>query len=355
MCKNQSRRIITFDYLKVTCFCMVIITHLPAYSDALKVKTGFPFWGAQAVPLFIIVSSFLLSGPGFILEDDVSYFSRRGLFWRRLNRILMPYTLINTLIYIIDLLFLSQDPISKLVSFSGNPISYWIVGGRAPGGYYIPILIQLYALLPALLLLKRNRKFLIPCMILTNVVFESLACTGVVPASIYRLCIFRYFGVILAGLILRDVWERGLFIQRRLIITVIAGLLLFVGSSYLFAINYMGMPPLSVTTAWRDTTLATAPYSCAIIMLLLIMETKLSRMSFVSEPGAILHLASISFFVYLAQMIFFMFLKIPVIASLASSLNVCFQGILSIAASICLGNVLYIILSKISFRLRFLT
>ncbi len=293
---KMTNRILIFDYIKIFSFCSVIITHLPALSDARKLEIGFPYLIAQAVPFFLIISSFLFD---FYATDRKSY----TLILDKLGRIVSTYALTFLLVYLVVLLT-ADSPISVIFSVSGNPIVSFLVGGQGPGGYYIPILIQLYLLMPFLDKgMKADRVKTTAVLLLLNICFEIGACYGYVPGAVYRVCIIRYLAFLLVGRNLRIAWDAGWFLEKGSWIAVPLSLLFF-GAVYISAINYFDFSPLSLRGAWQNTSWATAGYSGSIVCLLLLLEKRLDGCRTLSSSVVQLF-SRAAFDVYLSQMLIF--------------------------------------------------
>lgn len=119
------------DYLKGVSILFVILAHcLPLQEYML-----FSLWGAQAVPLFLLVQVFhsYKKGVGCI---SVSY-DLKKLF----HRIFKPFLLL-VVIQLLLLIFIQQK--NPIVTIKNAILS----GGIGPGSYYVWIYVQFFFLLP---------------------------------------------------------------------------------------------------------------------------------------------------------------------------------------------------------------
>lgn len=127
------------DYLKGVCIFFVILTHCLPWQEYML----FSLWGAQAVPLFLLIQTFHVYKCG--MDKAVGMPRFRKLF----SRIFRPF-----LIWLLVELFLlivvfGRDPVSMLKSVA-------VSGGIGPGSYYVWIYVQFAFILPVLASLFRK-------------------------------------------------------------------------------------------------------------------------------------------------------------------------------------------------------
>lgn len=147
------QRLELLDQIKGLAILFVVFTHLPFWDTSIRLKLGFPFWVDQAVPLFMVTS-------GFVLLRDAS---SEGVNLKRIARLLVPYTIsfvvmmaiiktqdgISVEASVATVLGLSRDVAGSLGKPFGTMLLF-VCGGPGPGGYYIPVLVQLYLFVPLL-------------------------------------------------------------------------------------------------------------------------------------------------------------------------------------------------------------
>ena len=139
----QTSRIRLFDTLKGLCVVFVIISHY-SWSDDERLMALLPFWVGISVPVFMIISGYVLSG---------SFEKHRVLCLEDAYRLktvlpkLIRYTVPFSIAYLIELC----DQIIK-GAFPGvsGCVYLFLQGGYGPGGYYYPALLQLVFVFPVI-------------------------------------------------------------------------------------------------------------------------------------------------------------------------------------------------------------
>lgn len=169
------------DYLKGMSIVFVILTH-SLYP--IKDKFLFNLWGMQAVPLFLIISSALYFRNG--VPTTFSFH-----FGKLFSRIIRPYFIFSLVLSGISI-FVGKDTVYSAV------VTILHDGGMGPGGYYVPLYVQYFLLLPlfAILIRKSTHPFFVTISV--SIVLEILA-NHYLPMWIYRLSIIRYLPLLYAG------------------------------------------------------------------------------------------------------------------------------------------------------------
>lgn len=173
-----------FDFLKGVCIIWVIWEHtIPCLNETL-----FPFWGKQAVALFLLMQVFHIARK----DGQYSFFKKdtlRGVF----QRVILPFA-IATLIAIC------------IKSLNGDyEIIWWkfliICGGDGPGSYYPYIFVQIAFITPLYLKLQKSKGFCFSAIatLLLSALCEMLCCIIHLPEFMYRLLCFRYLFLIPLG------------------------------------------------------------------------------------------------------------------------------------------------------------
>lgn len=188
---------------KAFAICLVVFTHAD-WTEADRLCPIFPFVVSAAVPLFMMVSG---------LNYARSY-QRRGMqtlsamydssvIRRRIQTLLLPFIPI----------FLLEIPLAVLRNHLGYSaidltpaglLAGFVSGGWGPGGYYLPVMIQVIVVYPLLFCLVR--RFGWGAFAGVAVGCFALDCTQTalgLPGGIWRLLCIRYlpylaFGALLA-------------------------------------------------------------------------------------------------------------------------------------------------------------
>lgn len=301
-----------FDQIKGMAILFVVLTHLPFWDAGTRLGLGFPFWVDQAVPLFMVTS-------GFVLFRDTS---GEGGAPRRLARLLIPYTISFVAMMAVlkarngasvetsvaTVLGLSLGEAESL----GKPLAtlaLFVCGGPGPGGYYIPVLVELYLLAPLLRRVLSAGPKGLAAAALAVLLWGFAAQSGVVSPQVYRLVVIRYVPYILIGGWLRRRLAASALTASRTSLAVLS-LSGVAGGGYLLSVNYLGMTPVA-TAGWQSTSSLAAcwllPWVWAAALLLqdngnVVCPGVLGE--FLSRVGrATLH-------IYLVQMVYYLWLGV---------------------------------------------
>lgn len=221
------------DFLKGLCIISVVLTH--SIPDNWQNIIGFPFWGAQAVPIFLIIQSY------HVFKKDTFILNFNKLF----RRIVIPF-------FLVQFVFVAEI-IVKYFCGSGlltTPIFNFIKsGGDGPGSNYFWIYLQFaLVLLPVCFYLQKNFKFKPYVWLLIFIVFSEgseLLCSFIhISPWLYRLLAIRYIFLIYGGYI----WaEQGVVLNLRNFILSLFSVLCI----YLFQYKRIIIEPFVFDTAWR--------------------------------------------------------------------------------------------------------
>ena len=170
-----------FDLCKTSAILLVIITHMNMFASGTWRRTVLYFVVNQAVPVFMIVSGFLLSAS--YSKSVCSGNMTPGRWYvRRLLRLLPPCLIVLAL----EFLFVGKE-----VSL----LRFFLQGGDGPGAYYISCIIQIVVLFPLLFSLPR-----LSYGIALNVAYEIAVRVFGMPPELYSLLCFRYISLICIGI-----------------------------------------------------------------------------------------------------------------------------------------------------------
>ena len=167
------------DFIKGFAILSVILLHTLSRSMLYEIYAYFHIW--QAVPLFVFVSYYLF----FVRlgqTSNVSFYFSRTNIKKVIRRVIIPFTIIELLVIIVNELF--SFPISAL-SIIRNL-------GIGPGSYYPYIYIQLWVSAPFIFVLLRKIKYGGVILLLMCVVLNIVACHYVSYDRIYSFLFIRY-------------------------------------------------------------------------------------------------------------------------------------------------------------------
>ena len=287
-----------FDVVKMISIFFVIFTHVEWLQNVEDESIPFfPFVIDMAVPMFMIVTGYMTFRSCKNLRFSKMFEGKR--FINKLVRYLLPY-LIIFLVELVAVCIISKGDVSFLQIFI-----QFLRGGRGPGGYYIPVLIQCLVLLPILVWIMRKYKGtgLAICFIL-NLVYEILKTVLGISLNLYRVLAFRYIFLLALGMWLFQI-ERQNVDKKRLILLITSFL---IGVCYIILICLRLNTKLLIFNYWQSTTMMCGLYIFPIIFLF----RKLSFGLF-SKHKFIVGMAS--YHIFLLQKLWFLFfqdvIKVP--------------------------------------------
>lgn len=255
-------RIQSIEYLKAIAIVLVIVTHV--LSQSQKLKVGASFWIYMAVPIFMILSGYTysLSVSKKRITNIKQYFNRE-LMIARISRLIIPYLIVVVvevlLYYIIPVIYpasgVALQPIKEL-------LFKFLQGGRGPGSYYIPILIQLLFIFPFMLFSFKKAPYKsIGLIFLIHLCFDILSNYLPVSPEIYRLLILRYLVFIIMGIALYECNNDFKFKNKNIIFFLsIASII------YIWICNYSGYIP-KIFSKWTFTSLPTVFWALELVIL----------------------------------------------------------------------------------------
>ena len=141
------------DFLKGVSILWVLLTHCIPYD--VQDKILFCLWGAQAVPLFIIIQVFHSYKKGF---ENVTLSIKK--LW---NRIIRPFLFTIGVIYVLYLIY----GYFTHVSITEQTIKFFKSGGAGPGSYYFWIYLQFVLILPIMAILMKRFNMKTPILFST--------------------------------------------------------------------------------------------------------------------------------------------------------------------------------------------
>lgn len=238
------------DYLKGVSILFVVLTHcLPKQEYIL-----FSLWGAQAVPLFLLIQVFHAYKKG-IDKVPLSY-NLPKLF----QRILKPFVVLLVVEVVLLVIVYKQEIVSV---FKSAVIS----GGIGPGSYYVWIYLQFFFLLPIFaFVIKRLGKlnsfffFTFLCILI------EIACSYIQPYwFIYRLLSIRYLYLVYLGYL----WvSDGIVINKNTVFLSVLSIVFIL----IFAYTDWNLEPWFYSNAWKIFHWVTYFYTAYLFIYLFIVH-----------------------------------------------------------------------------------
>lgn len=174
------------DFLKGVAILFVLLNHCLSNLTGI----GFPFWGGQAVPLFLIIQSWHVFKKEGTIRIGINYFAK--IF----HRIILPFA-------VVEVIMLSSEVILGLKwGCLYEKVKVFIrSGGQGPGAYYFWMYLQFALLLP---LFKKISKYITGwkfgvLLMGISIIVEILCNLFDCPFYLYRLAAFRYLFLIWFG------------------------------------------------------------------------------------------------------------------------------------------------------------
>ena len=199
--KTEEGRDLSIDFVKgIAILCVIFLHNMPGESICSIAYIG------QAVPLFLLVSSYLAYG-GYQRKGLRNYYSTQNMK-KMLNRIFIPFFI---LIVCQCLLFY----------FLKGEIDWYRLykqGGFGPGSYYPWIYLQCWLILPFIIFIVNNQslKKSFVLFVVISILVEWGTCVFTISDDVYRLLFYRYLFLLYLGCIIMkygvklNVWVYGL-------------------------------------------------------------------------------------------------------------------------------------------------
>lgn len=271
------------DVIKGVCILFVIFTHYD-WSNEQWHKMLFPFWIDMAVPMFMIISGYV----------GAMSFSRKGIekledafvinsILSKCIRFLIPFFIAYLIEVCVEIFILKNNLTSLILMF--------FTGGKGPGNYYFPVMIQFVFLFPFIYICIQRKGFVgLIIMFLLNAFYEFFQRLYGVNEQCYRLLLLRYIFVIAFGCyIYTNQQERIKKIW--VIISFIIGIL------FILLVEYTNYDP-KIIIYWTRTSFIACLYIIPIAYLLLRSKSKMQI-----YPLEIL--GKSSFNIFLTQMVYY--------------------------------------------------
>lgn len=221
------------DYLKGISIFFVVLTHCLPRLDAML----FSLWGAQAVPLFLLIQTFHAYKRGVDRAGKMPDLAK--LF----HRILKPFFVFLAVELFLLIVIFDED-------FFQTVKNTILAGGIGPGSYYVWIYVQFAFVIPLMALVINKLKSVIGrgkiclLMIALSCLLELLCICTDIPEWLYRLLFFRYFFLIYLGYL----WvEKGICLNGKTLLLSVVSIV----SILLFTYTSINPEPFFFQTNWN--------------------------------------------------------------------------------------------------------
>jgi len=313
MVQNAKNREGIVDLLKGICIILVCITHYE-WTSAERKEMLFSWWVDMAVPIFMILS-------GYVYEKSLK---RKGIV--SLSKLYVPVDILKRTIRLTIPILVAYSLTLAWDSANLPEIRYdifitFLQGGRGPGSYYYPVMMQSVFLLPVVgvLVSRYEEKGLLVCLV-ANAVYEILHVAYGIPVSSYRFLVFRYIFVLASGCYIA---------LGKKVPTVISPVMFCTGVLFLCSYLYFGFKPKYVKD-WVGTSFLASMYIVPVVWLL-IRKCKL-RFTPVEFLG------KASYHIFAMQMLYYYSVASHVYQYVASRKV---QLLISVVTPVCAGILLY--------------
>lgn len=326
---EKQTRIVLLDWIKAVSILCVIITHTDLYGRGIPINYMLNCLVVEmAVPVFMMISGYNMANGYIKNRQSTGGGYSIGTLRHQILRITPSYTFI----YFMEVGFLFLNGYIQNLDWEYF-ILFYIIGGQGPGGYYIPIMIQLFLIMPFLVsfICRRPMAGLFSIYIV-NLLFELLVKMVPFGAEVYRIFIGRYLFLLAIGIFLRTI--KG----KKLQFGYLFGSLV-IGILYICVTNYFRLPDgtysWSLFKYWQITAFPVAFYLFPFLYLLL---EKLSGVQVKTWFGSMMQkIGSRTWYIYVVQMFYFLIVyevygvkyvlrEIPLVCEFLMNFSLCISG-----------------------------
>ena len=269
---DKDKRYYSVDSLKGIAMLSIVITHF-AWSDAERMNPVFPYFIDMAVPMMMFCMAFLWSIHG----DETDIYNGK-IIGRKLFRILFPYLLC----FIPDIFYaFKTGEAYDLIS----AINLFLVGGRGPGSYYVPVMVQIIFFFPIIygIIRRYKNKGLIICLVI-NLLLEIYKNVLQMSEAEYRLLAFRYIFIIACGCAfecfsgsVNETWHKRS--------NIIAMLVMFIcGTGFIVVTRYLGYEPI-VLNYWTFACCIASMYIVPVVQIYIAHAPRLKVFEYIGRSS----------------------------------------------------------------------
>lgn len=325
--KNRSSLL---DIIKGVMIIFIITTHFRfIYPDDYR-KFGFFFWIDMAVPVFMIITGYLMT-----IQFERKKITTLQQAWAleivipKLLRFIVPFIFSM----MIELPFLAVNNGYGIVDI----ITILFRGGEGPGSYYTQVLIQLVFFFPLIYLcIKKYDFFGVVLSFVITAIWEAVQYSWGTDGYTYSLLMFRYISILAFGsyIAIGKIQANGSVLTS----------MFFVGAVWQALLNYVPLEPIFMNVAWARVNYIPTLFIMP-IMYVLIKKFNNSeiRITILQELG------KASYNIYLTQMVFYGCGKANLVYSMISLLWL--QLIICITVCVVAGYIFYRIETPITSRI----
>lgn len=284
---TSAERLLSIDVVKGVAILAVVVTHSFKPIPLQASLPAFHVW--LAVPVFIVLAGYnSYSSFGRARGDSLSDVLTREYLRRRFLRLLVPFAVIWIMLYLVG-----SSRGSLLIARSTLLLR---LPYGAPGNYFVPVLLALVLLAPALYVAYRRWPTLtLALAIAADLAFQFISeATGFTGEFIYSVAFLRYFAVFALGYWLAD--ERVSDTERRWA--------LIAGGAFSFAYTVAAVMGVAVPFAmrWGNANVLSAFLPVVVVWAALtFMPSQSSR----AVPNALAFIGRSSYHIFLFQMLYF--------------------------------------------------
>lgn len=313
MKQSQRDREGVVDALKGVCILLVCFTHF-SWTSTERTTFLFPWWVDMAVPVFMVLSGYVYEKA--VLNKKMYSLTQvytPDVLLKKIIRFSIPVLIVYAATLALDKKTYGQIPYGIFMTF--------LQGGRGPGSYYYPVMIQTVFVLPVIetIIRKHEEKGLLLCLV-ANIIYEVLHIAYYIPVESYRLLMFRYIFVLASGCFI----ARGRPVKPYIPVSMFC-----VGVAFLCAHLYGGYQPLFITH-WTGTSFVAAMYIIPIAWLTL--RTYKVRFPLLELVG------KASYNIYLTQMLYYYTISNSLFQNIGSRK---IQLLVSMLICVCSGILFY--------------
>jgi len=298
---EKQGRIVVLDWMKAVSIFCVMITHTDLYGRGIPINYMLNCLIVEmAVPVFMIISGYNITNKQ--IENGINVEEKcGGNYINALRHQIFGIIPSYTLIFIVEMGLLIQS--GQVVNSDWKYfVLFYIAGGRGPGGYYVPIMVQLFLIMPIIAFIIRKRPlFGLFSVCAINILFEMVVRVVPFPDRIYRLFIGRYLFLLAMGSFIRV--YQGKKIRKECLFGSLA-----IGLTYIFVTNYFRLPngtySWSLFKYWQITAFPVAFYLFPFIYLLI---ENLSDIQIKNRIGIVMQkIGSRTWYIYCVQILYFL-------------------------------------------------
>lgn len=276
----------SIDFIKgVAALSVVLLHNMPNY------HIGSILWIGQAVPLFLMITAYLTSTSFEKGKTLQSYYSKNSIL-KMLNRVFKPFLIV---LFFQCLLFFFIDPEFSIKGVIAS-------GGIGPGSYYPWIYLQVWMVLPIVILIVDRMPFYSSCILFISLCMMLEFTSSLVhpPEFLYRLTFYRYLFLLYLACVMQKK-----AVRLNLILIVLAA----ISMTFLILMTYLdlNLEPLFFHTNWRAQSWPAYFYT---VFFFLLLTTVYKRYPINKITRFFIQLGNYSYEVFLCQMVVFSFVTL---------------------------------------------